>query len=73
MNVDEDYFDKFFKDYDGFKFIFHWYLDNDNRLFFSKETSHILHASTMYSGENLYLSLFYAEPDSGKRKQNFYI
>lgn len=71
MNVDENYFDKFFKDYDGFKFIFHWYLDNDNRLFFSKETSHILHASTMSSDGNLYLSLFYAGPDRWEKEAEF--
>ena len=71
MNVDEDYFDQLFNEYDGFKFIFHWYIDNDNRLFFSKETSHILHASTMSSDGNLYLSLFYTGPDRWEKEAEF--
>ena len=71
MNVDEDYVDKLFNDYGGFKFIFHWYLDNDNRLFYSKETSHILHASTMSMDGNLYLSLFRAGPDHWEQKAEY--
>ncbi|MFC5603636.1 hypothetical protein [Sporosarcina koreensis] len=72
MNVDEDYFDKLFNDYGGFKFIFHWYLDNDNRLFYSKETSHILRASTTMSMDgNLYLSLFRAGQDHWGQKAEY--
>ncbi|MGN7388850.1 hypothetical protein [Sporosarcina sp. SAFN-015] len=71
MNVDEDYFDRLFNDYGGFKFIFHWYLDNDNRLFYSKETSQLLHASTMSMDGNLYLSLFRAGPDHWEQKAEY--
>jgi hypothetical protein len=72
MNVDEDYFDKLFNDYGGFKFIFHWYLDNDNRLFYSRETSQILRASTTMSMDgNLYLSLFRAGPDHWEEKAEY--
>lgn len=72
MNVDEDYVDKLFNDYGGFKFIFHWYLDNDNRLFYSKETSHILRTSTTMSMDgNLYLSLFRAGRDHWGQKAEY--
>lgn len=71
MNVNEDYFDKLFKEYEGFKFIFHWYLDNDNRLFYSKETSQILHASTMSSDGNTILSLSYAGPNHWEENAEF--
>ncbi|WP_432362945.1 hypothetical protein [Sporosarcina sp. UB5] len=74
MNVDEDYFDKLFNDYGGFKFIIHRYLDNDNRFFYSKETSHILHASTMSMDGNLNLSLFHVGPDQwGKEAEYLYM
>lgn len=71
MNVDEDYFDRLFSDYGGFKFVFHWDLDNDNRLFYSKETSQLLHASTMSMDGNLYLSLFRAGRDHWGQKAEY--
>ncbi|MCG7346222.1 hypothetical protein MHZ92_19110 [Sporosarcina sp. ACRSL] len=75
MNVDEDYVDKLFNDYGGFKFVFHWDLDDDNRLFYSKETSQILRASTTMSMDgNLYLSLFRAGLDHwGKKAEYLYM
>jgi hypothetical protein len=57
FKVDENYFDKLFKDYDGVKFI-----SNDNRYIYSKETSHIIKAE-YDPNRNLYLSLRYAGPD----------
>lgn len=60
MNVDEDYFDKLFNDYEGFKFIY-FGISNDNRFFYSNETNQIVKASTQSIDENLLLTL-YAEP-----------
>lgn len=60
MNVDEDYFDRLFSDYGGFKFIdFGIY---DDRFFYSNETNEIVKASTQPIDENLSLTLSYAEP-----------
>ena len=52
MNVDEDYFDKLFNDYDGFKFIY-FGIVYDDRFFYSNETNQIVKASTQSIDENL--------------------
>ncbi|WP_339252541.1 hypothetical protein NSQ43_01875 [Sporosarcina sp. FSL W8-0480] len=71
MNVDEDYFDKLFNDYDGFKFIdFHIY---DDRFFYSNETNQIIKASIQPINENHSLTLSYAEPHWEKKvAENLY-
>jgi hypothetical protein len=70
MNVDEDYFDKLFNDYDGFKFIdFGIY---DDRFFYSNETNQIVKASTQLIDENLSLTISYAEPHWEKKAEYLY-
>ncbi|MCG7346086.1 hypothetical protein MHZ92_18395 [Sporosarcina sp. ACRSL] len=62
MNVDKNYYDKLFNGYDGFKYVHSRYVDHDNHYFYSKESSHVLHASRGATDGNLNLSLYY--PDS---------
>ncbi|MCM3745656.1 hypothetical protein M3193_16130 [Sporosarcina luteola] len=60
MNIDEDYVDKLFNDFDGFKFIdFGIY---DDRFFYSNDSNQILKASTQPIDGNFSLTLSYAEP-----------
>jgi hypothetical protein len=70
MKVNENYFDQIYNDYDGFKFIFTRY-PTDDRFFYSKETSHILHESPESIDGKLYLSLFYASPDNWGNEAEF--
>lgn len=63
MNVDENYYDKLFNDYVGFKFVYSRYIDHDNHYFYYKESAHILHASTGATDGNLILSLYYPDQD----------
>ena len=55
--VDTNYFDQLFKDYTGFKFITASSEVNNDRYFYSKETSQLLKATTQVPNEDLYLYL----------------
>ena len=57
MKVDKSYFDQIFKEYAGFKFITHASEDDTNRYFYSKETGHLLKATTEVPNQELYLYL----------------
>lgn len=62
MNVDENYFDQLFNDYDGFKFITSS-SEDDDRYFYSKETGQLLKATTEVLNEDLYLYLIHGGKD----------
>ncbi|MCM3712173.1 hypothetical protein [Sporosarcina luteola] len=71
VNVDEDYFNKLFNDYGGFKFtLFHI---DDVRFFYSNETNQIIESSTQPNNENLYVTLSYAESHLKKEAEYLYI
>ena len=59
MNVDENYFDTLFNDYEGVKVNSS---TDDDRFIYSKETSQIVKATFVPDG-NLYLYLLHAGPD----------
>lgn len=63
MNVDENFFDELFNDYNGFKFFTSIYTDYDGHYFYSKETSQLLKASTDSIDGNLRLSLYVNDPN----------
>ncbi len=73
--VDKTYFDKLFKNYDGFKFITHSSEDDTDRFFYSKETGQLIKATTQTPNEDLYLYLMYGgkdlleNPEFGKWEQ----
>lgn len=56
MNVDKNYFEKLFDDYDGVKFISPTGPIEDDHYFFSKETGHLIKATAVPNG-NLYIYL----------------
>ena len=66
MNVDKNYFNHVYKDYDGFKFFTSIYTDYDGHYFYSNETNQVLKAFTDSTDGNLQLSL--SEYDS-----NFFV
>ncbi|WP_342560184.1 hypothetical protein NSQ95_02475 [Psychrobacillus sp. FSL W7-1457] len=66
MNVDDNYFNELFKNYDGFKFFTSIYTDYDGHYFYSNETNQVLKAFTDSTDGNLQLSL--SEYDS-----NFFV
>ncbi|MCM3357901.1 hypothetical protein [Psychrobacillus sp. MER TA 171] len=59
MNVDKNYFNQVFKDYDGFKFFTSIYTDYDGHYFYSNETKQIIKAITGTSEGKFQLSLSY--------------
>ncbi len=59
MNVDKNYFNQVFKDYDGFKFFTFIYTDYDGHYFYSNETKQIIKAITGTSEGKFQLSLSY--------------
>ncbi|WP_342567492.1 hypothetical protein MKY09_02460 [Psychrobacillus sp. FSL K6-4046] len=63
MNVDKNYFNQVFKDYDGFKFFTFIYTDYDGHYFYSNETKQIIEAITGTSEGKLQLSLSYNDPN----------
>ena len=73
MNVDEDYFDRLFSDYSGFKFVYSRYVDHDNHYFYSKESARVLHASTGATDRNLNLSLYYPDTDLRENAEFLYM
>lgn len=60
--VDKNYFYKLFNNYDGFK-VGSSDIDDHDRFIFSKETNHILKATTSVPNKDLYLYLTYAAPE----------
>lgn len=63
INVNENYFDKLFNDYDEFKFFTSTYADYDNRFFYSKVTNQVVNASMDTTNGSIHLSLYYPDPD----------
>lgn len=61
--VDKNYFDQLYKDYDGFKFISSPYEVDSDRYFYLKETGHALRATTNTPDKDLYVSLSYPDPN----------
>lgn len=62
MKVDKNYFYKLFNNYDGFK-VGSSDLGDHDRFIYSKETNHILKATTSVPNKDLYLYLTYAAPE----------
>lgn len=63
MNVDGNYFNKIFNDYNQFKFFTSTYENYDNRFFYSKVTNQVVNASTDTTNGSIHLSLYYPDPE----------